>query len=170
MAPRMFINTFPIREGKIKSTSATISWNIVFSPIASSSPVQLFIFLFSRIPVTPETRKPEATTYTTIFIMEELFFTIATMDIIKAIKPTNKEIKALRYIVFLTPFLVSMFISMPLIRTFDATLSKRSVLKRVLKPFSNRTTEKRNAAIFTTTLGLRITNTPNTTTMIPEIK
>ena len=102
--------------------------------------------------------------------MEELFFTIATMDIIKAIKPTNKEIKALRYIVFLTPFLVSMFISMPLILTLDATLSKRRVLKSVLHPFNSRTTEKRNAAIFTTALGLRITNIPNTTTMIPEIK
>ena len=93
-----------------------------------------------------------------------------TMDIIKAIKPTNKEIKALRYIVFLTPFLVSMFISMPLILTLDATLSKRRVLKSVLNPFNSRTTEKRNAAIFTTALGLRITNIPNTTTMIPEIK
>ena len=103
-------------------------------------------------------------------MIEEVLFTIAIMDIIKATKPTVTEISALIYIVFLTLFLESTLISTPLTLTFEDTESKRIELKSVLNPFINKTTEKRNAAILTTALGLRIINTPNKTAIRPETK
>ena len=92
------------------------------------------------------------------------------MDMIKAARPTKREIKAFMYIVFLTLFLESRLMETPSTDTFEATESKRMVLTRVLIPLMNKTMEKRKAAIFTTAFGLRIMNTPKTTTIIPETK
>ena len=169
-APRIFMNTFPIKDGKTKRIRATTRRNSDFSPISPAIPSHSLILLFSTNPAKAESRNPDATTYTIIFIMPELPFKRATREATKATRPRTAERRALISIVVLTLRLESRLISTPFTMTFSATLSKRRVLMRVLIPLTRSTAEKSVAATFTMAEGQIITMRPKMTRRVPEIK